>query len=268
MESAHRWSLPDMDQALEQCHEWNRQGISCILHILGEYATSKARILTVAAQYYELIEKMHDLRLDASVSVKPTTLGAIVDRPLCMKIFCELASFAAEFGTGFEIDMEGRGLVEASVTAAARCAAEGYSVTLALQAYLDRTERDLFSLQSRGITPRIVKGAYIGDYNNFSEIQERFKTLITAAEKRGLPFNVGTHDPELIDWICGQMADKKDLISLGFLMGLSDSTKIRLAEGGWTVTEYIPFGEEGEAYQARREKYLSDLVGIGREPAP
>jgi proline dehydrogenase len=268
MASAERWSLPDMDRALEWCSERNREGISCTLHILGEYATSRDPVLAMAAQYRQLVENIHDLGLNAGISIKPTSLGAIFDRPLCMEIFCDLASMTTTDERGFEIDMEGKGLVEASLSVATRCAAEGYRVTLAFQAYLDRTGADLSRLLAMGVIPRIVKGAYLGDTGDFYEIEDRFKALVTTAEESGRPFDTGTHDPLLIEWICSRMRERKDLVRIGFLKGLSDTTKVRLAKEGWNVTEYVPFGREREAYQARREKYLSDLAKIGRQPAP
>jgi len=268
MASAERWSLPDMDQALEWASERNGEAISCSLHILGEYATSRGPVLAMAAQYRQLIEHIHDLGLDAGISIKPTSLGAIFDRPLCMEIFCDLASMTTMDERVFEIDMEGKGLVEASLSVATRCAAEGYRVTLTLQAYLDRTGEDLSRLLSIGVTPRIVKGAYLGDTDDFLEIEDRFRALVIGAEASGRPFDVGTHDPGIIEWICGRMENRKEFVRFGFLMGLSDMTKIRLAEEGWNVVEYVPFGREREAYKARREKYLSDLAKLRRRPAP
>ncbi|MDD5685692.1 MAG: proline dehydrogenase family protein [Methanoregulaceae archaeon] len=267
MVSAKQWSLPDMDRALEWAGVRNGEGISCTLHALGEYATSRAPVLAMAGQYRNLAESIHDLGLDANISIKSTSLGAIFDRELCLEMICDLASLANRKGIGFEIDMEGKGLVEASLSAAARCAAEGYRVTLALQAYLDRTGDDLSRLLAMDVAPRIVKGAYLGDTDDFEEIEDRFKALFITAEAIGKPFDVGTHDPGLIRWICRRMEERKELLRFGFLMGLSDRTKTRLVEEGWRVVEYVAFGRGGEAYTARREKYLSDLAKLRRKPA-
>jgi proline dehydrogenase len=82
------------------------------------------------------------------------------------------------------------------------------------------------------------------------------------------PFSVGTHDPQLIEWIKEKMVDRKDQMEFGFLKGLADETKLQLVDDEWKVSEYIPFGSEKEAYEVRRNRYLKDLEKNGREPAP
>jgi hypothetical protein len=94
------------------------------------------------------------------------------------------------------------------------------------------------------------------------------KTIIELAVAGGGKIQVGTHDPELIAWIEDRFYREKDRVELGFLMGLSDLTKLRLAGGGWMVSEYIPFGKDQQAYITRRERYLRELREISRVPAP
>jgi proline dehydrogenase len=64
------------------------------------------------------------------------------------------------------------------------------------------------------------------------------------------------------------MADQRDHLTFGFLMGLSDQTKLRLARQGWQVSEYVPFGSDPGPYVARRERYLRELREQDRSPAP
>jgi len=65
-----------------------------------------------------------------------------------------------------------------------------------------------------------------------------------------------------------KMEGKRDLIEFGFLKGLADRTKVAMAQAGWLVSEYVPFGENRTAYEARRRKYLKELESLGRAPAP
>ena len=82
------------------------------------------------------------------------------------------------------------------------------------------------------------------------------------------PFSLGTHDPGLIAWAEGEFGEARELLEFGFLKGLSEETKVRLAHEGWKVSEYVPFGPGGDAYVMRRERYLRELAGSGRAPAP
>jgi hypothetical protein len=64
------------------------------------------------------------------------------------------------------------------------------------------------------------------------------------------------------------MEDRRDRMTFGFLMGLSDQTKLELAGKGWQVSEYVPFGRDPGPYVARRERYLRELREQDRSPAP
>ena len=175
---------------------------------------------------------------------------------------------AANRHTGFELDMEGKGLIDITIETGIACIRTGYPVTLALQAYMNRTGKDLVNIVSAGITPRIVKGAYHGDFEEFEQVQDRFKALVEMVVPTGAAFQVATHDPELLEWLTSRLSDEKHRVEFGFLMGLSDRTKIKMTEEGWAVSEYIPLGNEPGPYIARREHYLSALGEMGRAPAP
>jgi hypothetical protein len=42
---------------------------------------------------------------------------------------------------------------------------------------MNRTGKDLVNIVSAGITPRIVKGAYHGDYQEFEQVQGKEREL-------------------------------------------------------------------------------------------
>jgi proline dehydrogenase len=209
-----------------------------------------------------------DDRLDASLSVKFSSLGSGFDRALSRKTVLALAEAAAERKIGFEIDMEGRGLVEYTVGTAIAAAEAGYPPTLAVQAYLDRSVADLSRLIPHGIRPRIVKGTYGGDTEDFAAVQARFQALAEFLGGRGAAFSAGTHDPDLIRWLQQRFVGSRERVEFGFLLGLADAAKRELAASGWRVAEYVPFGETAKGYETRRLRYLETLAAIHREPAP
>ena len=263
-----RWSLPDWQRTMVWCTERNSQKIRCIIDVLGEYATDDGQASKLVEAYETCIRDISNRKLRASITLKLTALGGLYNLPLCQDRVLALFSTAKAAGVRVEIDMEGTPLVDAAMETALRCVEEGYSVTLALQAYLDRTDSDLKEALSHQVRVRLVKGAYFGDEENFSQIQERFRKLAGTIITARAPFAVGTHDPDLITWVMGQLIGQKQLVEFGFLKGLSDRTKFKLAGGGWAVAEYVPFGWGIAAYEARRLKYLGELSGIGRVPAP
>jgi proline dehydrogenase len=264
----NRWTLADLDQALARCREQNRHHIACTLHVLDEYTQTREAVDAVNDAYQKTISAISSNGLAASVSIKLSSLGALFDGDLALEQTYDLCRSANKARVGFEIDMEGRGLVGAAIEAGSRCANRNLPVTLAVQAYLDRTPGDFRLLLALGIVPRLVKGAYLGDVTDVPGIQKRFLDLVLEAARFEVSFHVGTHDPALIPRIQSLMEGHRDRVTFGFLMGLADQTKLRLAGEGWQVAEYVPFGSDPGPYVARREHYLRDLEQQHQSPVP
>jgi proline dehydrogenase len=262
------WLHPDRRSALKWCRERNGLGIKGVLDILGGYSHDAAQAARSARAYISSARAIQEQGLKASFAIKLSTLGVDFDRALCRRKLLSICDAAARAKVGIEIDMEGKSLVDFYVRSAVEAAEEGYPVTLALQAYLDRTPEDLERTVKLGVRIRLVKGAYLGDTEDFVEIQGRMKSLTSRLATAGSPFSIGTHDPEIISWAKAELARAKGTLEFGFLKGLSDGTKLSLARDGWDVAEYVPFGKEGSAYISRRLQYLRQMEALGRKPAP
>ena len=263
-----RWLLTERWSALQWCRERNSLGIRGVLDILGGYSRDAVQAARSARAYISSARAIEGQGLKASFSIKLSTLGVSFDRELCRRKLQDICAAAAPLRVGIEVDMEGKSLVDFYVRSAIEAADEGYPITLAVQAYLDRTPEDLERLVKRGVRIRLVKGAYLGDTEDFVEIQRRVKRLAVRLSTTDSPFSIGTHDPEIINWAKAQFAGAKGILEFGFLKGLSDETKLSLARDGWVVAEYVPFGKAGRAYVSRRLRYLRRLEELGRKPAP
>jgi len=263
-----RWKLPDLDAAISRCRSRNRQKIRCILHGLGEHAGTRAEAQRSLEESRECLQAIAAHDLDASVSCKLTAFGAAADPQMSTDLVMRICAEAQSSGIRVELDMEGRNLVDFTLASARRCGARNPAPGIALQAYLDRTDGDLADAIAAGLRVRIVKGAYIGDIDDFSAIQRRFMALCTQCAHMEVPFAVGTHDQDLVAWITRTMPDRKSDVEFGFLMGFADETKQRLARDGWRVAEYVPYGAEGGTYVIRRMHYLDGLFRQGRQPLP
>jgi proline dehydrogenase len=264
----NRWALPDWHSTLLWCRARNSQGMRCVIDVLGEYAKTIEQEEAATQAYLECARNIGQGRLNASVSVKLTAMGALADQARCLQNTLRVAKEAAHWTLPFEIDMEGRNIVDQTIDIAMACKATGYDTTLAIQAYLDRTPADLMRIIDTKIKPRVVKGAYSGDANDFVDIQGRFKRLVDVCLNRGVSFCVGTHDPELIEWVTGRSAEVSHLVEFGMLKGLGDMTKVEFVKNKWKVSEYVPFGEDRAGYDDRRRIYLKRLEDLGRKPAP
>ncbi len=263
-----RWTLPDLSSAVDWCSMRNEQGIRCIIDVLGEYARKVDQAATSVDAYRTAARTIDEQRLDASLTVKLSALGALFDQRQCRENVKALAEETGRRQIGFEVDMEVPSLVGYTVDVALTCAKRGRTAIVALQAYMDRTCDDLTRILAGGVTARIVKGAYTGTIADFGAIQQRFKALTNTLCNENVFFTVGTHDPELLAWITKRMEGRTDMVEFGFLKGLADQTKTAMANDGWRVSEYVPFGEHAAGYETRRRQYLRALDALHRAPAP
>jgi len=268
MDERRRWILPDLASALDWTGERNARKVRCTLALTREYARTAEEARAGADGDLACIRGISSAGARASLSVKPSALGSLFDPETCRAHLLGITREARTSNIPLEIDMEGKGTVDLTLAAASACRREYPRVTVALQSYLDRTPGDLRRMVSEGIRVRLVKGAYLGDTADPGEIRRRTDDDARILKELGAPFSLGTHDPLLLDQIKREFGDSRDLVEFGFLMGLSDATKLRLAGEGWQVSEYVPYGQGGDAYVLRRQRYLRDLERSGLAPAP
>jgi proline dehydrogenase len=262
----HQWTLPDWKSTLRWCKKRNDQSIRCTIDVLGENSKNEEEVENFVKEYKTVINSVYEERIKAAPTLKLTALGANFDRTLCTEKILELYTEAKLKKVPFEMDVEGTPIVDYTLDTVYHISSDTHPVTLAIQAYLNRSTADLYSLMDKGVKVRLVKGAYQGDVDIFSFIQERFKFLFIILMDSSTPFSVGTHDPDLIEWIREKAGHKRESMEFGFLKGFADETKLELVEDGWKVSEYVPFGINGTAYEARRKKYITDLEAAKREP--
>ncbi len=263
----NRWSVPDLKSALQWCSERNRQHIRVTLALAAEFARTPEESHHALQEHLAGIRMAGELKAGIAFSIKPSAIGVLFDRDEYAANLSLLFREARKNRVPFEIDMEGSPFVETTVQSVLALTGEG-PLTLALQAYLDRTSRDLSACVNAAVTVRLVKGAYKGDTDDFTAIQKRFRMHAKALIAAGIPFSAATHDPELVDWLRDEMADHRDLIEFAFLKGLAEDTKTAMAADGWNVAEYVPYGPGGQAYIQRRTRYLEALNYLGRAPVP
>ena len=262
-----RWVLPDRSAAIKWCKKRNEQGITCIMDILGRYNREEADAKVAQAEYLSLLDDISRSRLQASISVKPSTLGGTLHRETALRLSLAIAERAGKFKIPFELDIEGQRMTDLTLEMAEEAARSGIPVTVALQAYLRRTSQDIDVMLDAGVKIRLVKGAYTGDLSDFNMIEEAFKDAAEQIIGWDIPFCIGTHDPDLLEWAQNRISDR-DFLEYAFLKGLSDETKENMAFEGWKVSEYVPFGKNKEGYETRRRTYIAMLAELGRSPAP
>jgi len=263
-----KWTLPSLPEAISWCKDRNSQGISCTIGYLGGIPENEKLSETALDIYLDIVKQIDEQELDSSVTVKLTLLGALSNKIRSLQDALAISRAAKKRNLILEIATESKNLVPYVLQTAAACAERKTLVILDLQAYLDQTEQDLVVALKSGVKARIVKGAYAGDISGQTQIQRRFKNLVETSLKESGEVFLGTHDSELVNWARNEFSDRKQAIEFGFLKGLSDETKVELADQGWRVLEYVPFGSKIQSYEARRLKFMRDSEKIGEVIAP
>lgn len=268
MNDSERWALKNLAEAIAWASLRQRQNISTQLAPLGEYAQSIRQADESFRCYVDAIDAVSEASCDSALAIKLSALGLLFDEKLARNLFFDLLVKARSSDVELEVDIEGAPSVDKVIDIAVAAAASDFSLVLALQAYLNRTITDVKKVLNTGVKVRLIKGAYKGDISDFNEIQSRFIDLFEVLLASGKDFDVGTHDPVLLQHMLEHSNfTHKQRVSFGFLKGLADQTKLDLTAKGYRVAEYVPYGNNRLAYVTRRHAYLKLLQSSGLNPA-
>ncbi len=258
--AAHRFVAGEsLDEALAAARRLNVDGIGGILDLLGEGVTDGAGATHAVEQYADAVSAIAREGLDATISIKLSQLGQIVDRGACVQNLNQILDHADGLGVRVEVDMEDSSLVPDTLDLFEGAATAHPQTRLAMQAMLRRTPLDLEGLAHLKPRVRLVKGAYAEPVDlalqGKREIRAQYKFLIDWLFEHGTDPAFGTHDGELIDH-ARQAATKagKDVnqFEIQMLYGIRRDLQRELAHSGHRVRVYIPFGSAWYPYLTRR----------------
>jgi len=128
-----------------------------------------------------------------------------------------------------------------------------------LQAYFYRTEEDAALLCSEGIRIRLCKGAYKETaaiaFPHKQDVDANYLKVAKQILKSGVFHGLATHDERIIDTVKAwalQEGISKTAFEFQMLHGVRRDLQEKLANQGWGVRCYIPFGTEWYPYFMRR----------------
>lgn len=249
-----------LEEALLAAERLEAQGVHAILDLLGEMVRGEEEARAFQKGILELIRRVAGRPWPGYVSLKLTQLGLDLSGALALELLREILGEAEPKGVFVRIDMEDSPRVEATLRIYKALREEGFSgVGVVLQSYLFRTEGDFWELLPYRPHLRLVKGAY----REPKEVAFQDKRLIDAeflhlgklALKEGLYVAFATHDPRLIAEVkryTGAMGIPKDRFEFQLLYGVRPEEQRRLAQEGYTVRAYVPYGTHWYPYLSRR----------------
>jgi proline dehydrogenase len=239
------------------------RGLKVTIDILGEDTTEAADAEAMVGDYLGLLDQIAQggLADAAEVSVKPSAIGlGLPDgAAIALAHATKIAEKAAAIGTTITIDMEGPSTTTATIELVEAIRRVVPSVGCVLQSSLKRTEFDCARLDGPEARTRLCKGAYDSPsdiaYTDPHEVDLSYvRCLKVLMRGEGLPL-VATHDPDLIE-IAQELASRtgRGLTDIEFQMlyGIRPFEQERLADMGYSVRVYFPYGPDWYGYFVRR----------------
>jgi proline dehydrogenase len=248
-----------LEAALSAIALLNRAGIGGILDELGEGVRDPAEAERARSDYAAALAAARERNVDTAVTVKLTQLGLLVDRQGCERRIAWLSEEAERLGMRLEIDMEQSDVVDATLEVYRLLVESHPPPRLAVQAYLRRTPDDLRRLAQLNAPIRLVKGAYAEPEDRAlqspEEISARYGELIEWLFDHHPDPAFGTHDGAMIGR-AQTAARRRGLdrrsFELQMLYGVRRELQQELAQAGFRVRTYVPYGSAWYPYLVRR----------------
>jgi proline dehydrogenase len=245
--------------AVEAARRLNSFGIKATIDNLGENVTSAEETSVSLSEYLSLLDLIESSGVDSAVSLKLTHLGLDVSEGLALANVERIAERAAELGNFVRIDMEGSAYTEKPLKVFKDLHERHKNVGVAVQSYLKRSRADVEELIKLEASVRLVKGAYKEDpdiaFEEKEDVDENFSFLMKELLLRGFRPAIATHDEKLIEEARaiaqGAGIPKKD-VEFQMLLGIKRTLQKDLAEEGYAVRVYVPYGPNWLAYMTRR----------------
>ena len=251
-----------VDDVLRASRAMNQIGLSVSVDNLGENVTNVEEARQSAQLYHQLLEQMHQQKLNANISLKLTHMGLDVDEDLALELTSGLVRHAVAVDNFVRVDMEGSAYTDKTL-AFVHClhgnAGFEQRAGAVIQSYLHRSEKDVEQLVAKHIRIRLCKGAYKEPpeiaFEKKADVDANYVKLMKVLLKSGVYHGIATHDEKMIHATI-EFARKERVTAESFefqmLYGVRRDLQKKLVKEGWRCRVYIPFGTEWYPYFMRR----------------
>jgi len=249
-----------VESAVETVRRLNASGMTASLDFLGEDVVEREAAVKTRDTYVRMLDAIDAGRVDSNVSVKLTAMGLLIDEDFALDNLLYIMQRAAKNRDPFvRIDMEGSGVVDATLRVFERAFGRQQNVGVVFQAYLKRTAADLERAIALGARVRLCKGAYNEPpeiaYKAMPEIRENYLRLAKELLVRGTYPAIATHDRRLIAAIKAIAKTENvsnDRFEFQMLYGCRPHVQRELVSQGYRMRIYVPFGTHWAGYFYRR----------------
>ncbi len=239
----------------------NAKGITASLDLLGESVHNEAEARTAGREYLAILDRIHERKLKANVSVKLTAMGLDVSEELCISIMQEILERARAYGSFVRLDMESSKYTQQTLHLFEHRLFPNYreNVGIVLQSYLYRTMEDVAYANALRARVRICKGAYQEPasvaYPDKSDVDASYVRAMHALMEHGNYPGLATHDEAIIreaKRFAKERGIGPERFEFQMLYGVRRDLQERLVREGYNMRVYVPFGTQWYPYLMRR----------------
>jgi proline dehydrogenase len=248
-----------LDDAIRVVRDANRMKIRASLDLLGENTLSRDDAFRATDEVVSMLDRIDREKVDCNVSVKLTQLGLDLDTPFCQQNLMRIARHADQKGNFVRVDMEDHKYTQRTLDIVLRASEELTNVGAVIQAYLYRSEQDVRKLIENKVRIRLCKGAYLEPetvaFRKKRDTDANFAKLMKTLLRSGLYHGIATHDEAMIlaaEQFARQENIPKDRFEFQLLYGVRRDLQQRLAQEGYNVRIYVPYGRRWYPYFMRR----------------
>ncbi|MFC2136089.1 proline dehydrogenase family protein [Bacteroidota bacterium] len=250
---------PSIEHGIRVVKELNAKGIVATMDVLGESIKNKDEAAETTKECLEILDVIEEHKLNANLSIKPTSLGLAIDPEFCYDQIEKLLIRAKKYNNFVRIDMEDSPYTDITIDIFLRLRAKYENVGIVVQSYLKRTPDDVKMMNDKGGHYRLCKGIYIEPaeiaYKSKQAVRDNFMKSLELMFDNGNYVGIATHDKYLINASYKMIEDKKipkDKYEFQMLYGVKENLRDKINAEGHLMRIYVPFGEKWYAYSIRR----------------
>ena len=250
-----------LDTALAAVARLNARGITASLDLLGESVHNEAEAQRAGEAYIAMLDRIHERKADANVSVKLTAMGLDISEDLCVVIVHTILQRARDHGSFVRIDMESSEYTQRTLDLFEQRLYPAYSqnVGIVLQSYLFRTFADVERANLLKARVRLCKGAYKEPetvaYPDKKDVDANYIRCMHELMLNGNYPGIATHDEAIIR-DAKRFAKANDIApdryEFQMLYGVRRDLQDQLVREGYRLRVYVPFGTQWYPYLMRR----------------
>ena len=251
----------DIEEAIAAIREINAKGATASFDHLNESVANAAETEEEVREYLRILARIDETGIRSNVSIKLTQFGLEIDPELAYRNARQVVEDAARRGNFVRIDMEASAVTQVTIDIFKRLRAEfGLNdVGIVLQSYLRRTYDDVQDILKIPARIRICKGAYNEPpevaFADKKDTDENYVRIMKVLLKSGVYHGIATHDPKMIEAttrFVKQEGIAKDAFEFQMLYGVRRDIQVKLAQAGYNVRVYVPYGKHWYPYFMRR----------------